>query len=78
MNDEVSDIQRLVNNLFERDATVNRLEVVVRAESLDMPDQVREIVELLPPGLYRRQVLCDQLNSAITAHGLGGSMGTVE
>lgn len=57
---------------------MSRLDAVVRAESLDMPDVVIEIVGLLPPGRYGRQRLCDQLNSAITAHGYGRSMGTVE
>jgi len=72
------DMQRLVDNLFEHAAIVSRLDVVVRAESFDMPDAVREIVALLPPVRYVRRQLCDQLNSAITAHGFGGSMGTVD
>ncbi len=75
---EPSDIQRLVDNLFEEASAISRLDAVVRAESLDMPVAVREIVALLPPGHYARQQLCDQLNSAITAHGYGAWMGTVE
>jgi hypothetical protein len=76
--DERSDMQRLVDNLFEGRKVATRLEAVVRAEALDMPADVQEIVSLLPPGHFSRQQLCDQLNSAITAHGYGGSMGTVE
>ena len=37
-----------------------------------------EIVNLLPPGVYDRQALCDQLNSALAAHGWGAVYGTVE
>ena len=75
---EDSDIQRLVDSLFRDSQTVSRLTAVVRAEALDMPEAVREIVALLPPGHYGRARLCDQLNSAITAHGYGAWMGTVE
>lgn len=78
MQHERSDTQRLVDNLFEHTQVVTRLEAVVRSEWLDMPEPVREIVALLPPGSYRRRQLCDQINSAITAHGYGGWMGTVE
>ena len=41
------------------------------------PD-LMEIVNLLPPGYYDRQSLCDQLNSALAAHGWGAVYGTVE
>jgi len=76
--DEPSDIQRLVNNLFDGRRVASRLDAVVRAESLDMPDAVRDIVALLPPGRFTRGQLCDQLNSAITAHGYATWMGTVD
>ena len=33
---------------------------------------------VLPPGYYDRQSLCDQLNSALAAHGWGAVYGTVE
>jgi hypothetical protein len=75
---EPSDIQRLVDALFRDSLTVTRLDAVIRAEALDMPDDVRAMVALLPPGRYHRARLCDQLNSAITAHGYGGTLGTVE
>jgi len=73
-----SDMQRLVDSLFAHAGTVSRLDAVVLAESLDMPEVVGEIVALLPPGRYGRERLCDQLNSAITAHGYGTWMVTVE
>jgi len=44
---------------------LRRLDIVVAAEAADLPDDLAEIVNLLPPGSYTRQRLCDQLNSAI-------------
>jgi len=75
---EPTELQRLVNRAFAGSSMVDRLEVVLLAESLDLPYRVRAIVTLLPPGRYSRQQLCDQLNSAITAHGYGTTLGTVE
>lgn len=60
--------------LFE----VSRLEVVLAAESSDLPADLREVANLLPPGSYTRQRLCDQLNSAIGGHAWGQVYGTVE
>ncbi|MDO5117927.1 MAG: hypothetical protein Q4D34_05500 [Eggerthellaceae bacterium] len=57
---------------------VRRLDVIIAAESLDLPDELLEIVNLLPPGLFSRQRLCDQLNSAICGHAWGQRYGTVE
>ncbi len=37
-----------------------------------------EIVNLVPPGTYDRTRLCDQVNSALAAHGWGATYGTVE
>ena len=44
----------------------------------DLPDDLDEIIALLPPGTYTRQRLCDQLNSAIGGHAWGQVYGTVE
>ena len=44
----------------------------------DLPDDLQEIVSLLPPGSYTRERLCDQLNSAIGGHAWGQGYGTVE
>ena len=57
---------------------LQRLDVVVTAESFDLPDDLDEIIALLPPGTYTRQRLCDQLNSAIGGHAWGQVYGTVE
>ena len=74
-------LQNVVNDLFEdkpRDFTVRRLDVIIAAESSDLPDDLLELVELLPPGDYTRQALCDQLNSSIGGHAWGQVYGTVE
>ncbi|HIY83671.1 hypothetical protein [Rubneribacter sp.] len=73
-------LQNVVDALFADAGTksVRRLDVVVAAESADLPDDLAEIISLLPPGTYTRQRLCDQLNSAIGGHAWGQVYGTVE
>ncbi|WP_165056663.1 MULTISPECIES: hypothetical protein [unclassified Adlercreutzia] len=74
-------LQRMVDALFQdlegEDATVRRLDVVLAAETYDLPDELMRLVGLLPPGDYTRLRLCDQLNSAITGHAWGQVYGTV-
>ena len=76
--EEFGDLQRLVDGLFHGRAEIERLDVVVQAEILDLAPDLLEIVNLLPPGVYDRQRLCDQMNSALAAHGWGAAYGTVE
>jgi hypothetical protein len=76
--DEYGDLQRLIDGLFTDRQMVDRLDLVVQAEILDLAPDLMEIVNLLPPGTYDRSRLCDQLNSALAAHGWGGMYGTVE
>ena len=76
--EEFGDLQRLVDGMFIGRETIDRLDLVVQAEILDLAPDLMEIVTLLPPGTYDRQRLCDQLNSALAAHGWGGTYGTVE
>ena len=76
--EEFGDLQRLVDSMFIGRETIDRLDLVVQAEILDLGDDLMEIVTLLPPGVYDRQRLCDQLNSALAAHGWGSTYGTVE
>lgn len=71
-------LQRLVDALFAEAKTVRRLDVVVLAESFDLPEDLLEIVSLLPSGTYSRQALCDQMNSSIAGHAWGQVYGTVE
>lgn len=61
----------------EEPFTVRRLDVVIAAETADLPEELMRIVNLLPPGNYTRQRLCDQINSAITGHAWGQVYGTV-
>ncbi|WP_418742884.1 hypothetical protein, partial [Enorma massiliensis] len=72
------ELQSLVEGLYATRTVVDRLDLVMQAEVLDLDADLQEIVSLLPPGSYERQRLCDQLNSAIAAHGWGGVYGTVE
>ena len=72
------ELQSLVDGLYTTRTVVDRLDLVMQAEVLDLDADLQEIVSLLPPGSYERQRLCDQLSSAIAAHGWGGVYGTVE
>ena len=74
--EEFGELQRLVDGLYAGRQTVDRLDMVVQGEILDLSSDLMEIINLLPPGVYER--LCDQLNSALAAHGWGGMYGTVE
>ncbi len=76
--DEYGDLQRLVDGLYADRQMADRLDLVVQAEIMDLAPDLMEIVNLLPPGSYDRTRLCDQLNSALAAHGWGGTYGTVE
>lgn len=74
-------LQAIVDDLFEgkpRTFEVRRLDVVIAAEAGDLPADLMEVVNLLPPGDYTRQRLCDQLNSSIGGHAWGQVYGTVE
>lgn len=72
------ELQRLVDSIFLGKTAVDRLDLVVQAEILDLDPDLLEIVSLVPPGIYERQRLCDQLNSALAAHGWGSAYGAVE
>lgn len=77
--EEYGELQRLVDELYAHNMSgvVSKMDVAVRAEVDDLCDDLREVVDLLPAGRYRRARLCDQLNSIITAHGWGYTYGTV-
>lgn len=76
--EEYGDLQRLINGLFIGRQTIDRLDLIVQAEILDLSPDLIEIVNLVPPGTYDRPRLCDQINSALAAHGWGATYGTVE
>lgn len=77
-SEEFGTLQRLVDALYRDKKRISRLEVIITAESFDMIDDLNEIINLLPPGTYTRQRLCDQFNSAISGHGWGFVYGTVD
>lgn len=74
-------LQGIVDELYKdkpRDFEVRQLAVILAAESNDLPDDLLEVVSLVPPGFYTRKKLCDQLNSIIGGHAWGQIYGTVE
>ena len=71
-------MQKLVDDLFASEEFARRLDAVLMAEAYDLPADLLEVVQLLPPGTYNRQRLCDQINSSIAGHGWGFVYGTVE
>jgi hypothetical protein len=78
MEDAREQLIRLIEAVFRDSRVVTRLDVVIRADALDVSPRIREIVDLLPPARYTRPKLCDQLNSAITGHGWARDLGTVD
>ena len=79
-SDEFGSLQRIVDALYAdpRIETVRRMDVLVMAEVFDLCSNLCDIVKLLPPGMYTRQKLCNQLNASITGHAWGLIYGTVE
>lgn len=76
MEDDREQIRRWLDALFRSRKVVTQLDGIVLAETFDLPADVREIVEALPPGHYTRARLTDQLNSAIVGRGLSRRFGT--
>lgn len=72
------DLQRLVDGLFAQHQIIDRIDLIVQADILDLTADLREIVNLVPSGSYDRQHLCDQLNSTLAAHGWGAVYGIVD
>lgn len=77
-SESYGELQRLIDGLYQGRTAVDRMDLIVQAEILDLDAELQEIVQLVPPGVYERQRLCDQLNSALAAHGWGSRFGTVE
>lgn len=77
-SESYGELQRLIDGLYLNRTAVDRMDLIVQAEILDLDADLLEIVQLVPPGIYERQRLCDQLNSALAAHGWGSRFGTVE
>lgn len=77
MDYEYEALQRMVDALYLNKRTVARLDAILWAEAADLNEDLREIVELLPPVRFARQQLCDQINSALIGHGWNGRYATV-
>lgn len=77
-SDNYGELQRVVDYLYKNERYVERLDVIIAADTFDLCEDMKEIVELLPPGVYTRIALCTQLNSSIAGHGWGYVYGTVE
>ncbi|MDO9556300.1 MAG: hypothetical protein Q7J82_01785 [Coriobacteriia bacterium] len=71
-------IERMLDAMFRQAHHVTRLDVIIRAQAMDMAQDVFELINRIPPGHYTRARLCDQLNSAITAHGWSRTLGTFD
>jgi len=71
-------VARFMDSLFRDTKRVSRLDVVLRAQTYDLPEVLVEIAENLPPVVYTRHRLADQFNSAIVGHGLSRQYGTVD
>ena len=76
--DEIQDLQNFINKLFEDKDEVTKIEVVALADALDLHSDLIELIDLLPGKGYKRQNICDQLNSSISGHGWGYVWGTVQ
>lgn len=77
-NPDFGMLQRVVDGLFKSEEWISRLDAIIAGESADLPADLMEIIELLPPGYYNRITLCEQLNSAINGHAWGMVYGTVK
>jgi len=77
-SEEYGTLQALIDSLYFKRVRVNQIELIVRAESVDLCSDLLEICGMVPAGTYSRRRLCDQLNSCIVAHGWGSRYGTVE
>ena len=78
-DDDREVLQRFLDNLFRHTKRVSRLDVILRAETLDLDGDLLPLFENLPSGqAYTRDKLADQLNSAIVGHGWSRRYGTVD
>jgi hypothetical protein len=78
-DDDREVLERFLDNLYRDTKVVSRLDVIIRAETLDLDPDLLPIIENLPSGrVYTRQALADQLNSAIVGHGWSRRFGTVD
>ena len=72
------ELQEIVDKVFRDTKTATALDAFILAESYDLPADLLECLELMPPGTYTRLRFCSQLNSIINGHAWGLVYGTVE
>lgn len=77
-SEDYGSLQKLVDILYSEKQMVSRLEVINMAEVLDMCSDLQDLVNALPPGIYPKTILCDEINSIIAARAWGFVYGTVE
>lgn len=81
-SEDYGELQRVVDALFapgvSARATVDKIDVLTRADAFDLCDDLAEVIDLLPARRFTRTQLCDQMNSIVSGHGWGGVYGTVE
>ncbi len=77
-SDEYGELQRFVDSLYLTEQYVDNLDVQVKAEMLDLSEDLMEVISMLPSGIYERARIADQFNSALAAHGWAQRFGTVE
>lgn len=77
-SEHYGELQDLIDELFESRNTLTSMELLVNAEIRDLHPDLIVICQIVPPGTYSRQALCDQMNSAIAGHGWGSVYGTVD
>jgi hypothetical protein len=76
--DTLTTLSRMLDMLYRDAPSVPRLDVMLTAEVMSLPEDVLGLFDLLPPGDYTRRRLVDQLNSAIVGHGMGRTLGTLD
>lgn len=73
-------MQEVVDYLYQDKGifdTVRKLDVELAAEIFDLPDELLDVVRMLPTGSFTRRQLCDQVNSALNGRVLGQVFGSV-
>ena len=73
-------LKELIEHLYEdldADIELRKLDIVIAAETANLPQDLQELVALLPSGNYTYDRVCNQLNSIITGHAWGPIYGTL-
>jgi hypothetical protein len=74
---EEGELQKLVDALYRDSKYADRIDALVLAEAFDFSDDLKAVVERVPPGRMNRAQFTDQINSTLTARGWGRYYGIV-